>query len=548
MGIRTRLRNFLGFGSPAKPTQRRQYQGALISRLTADWLATQSSADAEIRTSLVKLRDRSRELVRNNPYAKQAKRTTQINVIGTGIRLQSQVLQLRGNKRDERINKLIEAKWEVWTRPQHCDVAGRYSFNQLEWLAAGALPESGEAIFRLIKRPFGGSKVPLALQMLESDLLDEAYAGNTLAPANEWRNGVEVDEWGRPVRYAFLTRHPGDYWFQNTTQRNEKHVFLSAAEIIHLFLPERPNQNRGVPWFHPVMMDAHQLQGYEEAAVIRARAGASLMGFVTNNEGELTPDAIENNQRISEFEPGTFKYLAPGENVTVPNIDAPDAQFEMFVRNKVRRFAAGFGCSYETLSRDFSETNYSSSRLSLLEDREHWRVIQNYLIENFHMRVFRAWLEMAVLSGELAFPDYELRPERYDTPRWMPRGWTWVDPLKEVKAYREAEQAGYMTKSQIVAQNGGDYDDNISEIAREEQFAKDLGVTLDRDILDPVALAMSQGGSESAPQPPAEPPAQPTAEPPAQPARAKRARKPKVAAAPTPDELLAAPDLDQPTP
>ena len=26
------------------------------------------------------------------------------------------------------------------------------------------------------------------------------------------------------------------------------------------------------------------------------------------------------------------------------------------------------GCSYETISRDFSETNYSSSRLSLLED------------------------------------------------------------------------------------------------------------------------------------------------------------------------------------
>jgi lambda family phage portal protein len=236
------------------------------------------------------------------------------------------------------------------------------------------------------------------------------------------------------------------------------------------------------------MADAHQLQGYEEAAVIRARAGASLMGFVTNNEGELTPDDIENNQRISEFEPGTFKYLAPGENVTVPSIDSPDQQFEMFVRNKVRRFASGFGCSYETLSRDFSDTNYSSSRLSLLEDREHWRVVQNYLIENFHMRVFREWLSLAVLSGELPFPDYELRPERYDTPRWMPRGWTWVDPLKEVKAYREAEQAGYMTKSQIIAQSGGDYDDNVSELAREQQLAKDAGLTLDKDLgLSPAA-------------------------------------------------------------
>jgi lambda family phage portal protein len=505
MGIRTNLLRALGFGKPAAAparTGRRQYQGAIISRLTADWLASQASADAEIRTSLRKLRDRSRELVRNNPYAKQAKRTTQINVVGTGIKLQSQVQQLRGNKRDDRINKLIEAKWEVWSRAEHCDVAGRYSFHQLEWLATGALPESGEAIFRIIRRQFGGSKVPLALQILESDLLDEEYTGATLAPANEWRNGVEVNEWGRPVRYAMLTRHPGDYWFQNVPQNNEKHVFLPADDVIHLFLPERPSQNRGVPWFHPVMSDAHQLQGYEEAAVIRARAGASLMGFVTNNEGELTADDIENNQRISEFEPGTFKYLAPGENVTVPSIDSPDQQFEMFVRNKVRRFASGFGCSYETLSRDFSDTNYSSSRLSLLEDREHWRVVQNYLIENFHMRVFREWLSLAVLSGELSFPDYELRPERYDTPHWMPRGWTWVDPLKEVKAYREAEQAGYMTKSQIIAQSGGDYDDNVSELAREQQLAKDAGLTLDKDLgLIP--------GASSTPTSPLEPPATP---------------------------------------
>ena len=490
MGLRTRLLSALGFNrapsaplAPTAPLRRRQYQGAIISRLTSDWLASQASADAEIRTSLRKLRDRSREMVRNNPYARQAKRTTQINVIGTGIKIQSQVTQLRGNKRDDRINKLIESKWNLWCRKESCDVAGRYSFHDFEWLATGALPESGEAVFRIIRRPFGSSKIPLALQMLESDLIDEEYNGGTLAAGNEWRNGVEVNEWGRPVRYAILTRHPGDAFFQNTAPRREKHIFVPAADIIHLFLPERPSQNRGVPWFHSVMADAHQLQGYEEAAVIRARAGASLMGFITNNDGELTPDDVENNQRISEFEPGTFKYLAPGESVTVPNIDAPDQQYEMFVRNKVRRFAAGFGCSFETLSRDFSETNYSSSRLSLLEDREHWRIVQNYLIENLHTRVFREWLSLAVLSGELPLQDYEVRPERYDNPKWLTRGWSWVDPLKEVKAYREAEQAGYMTKAQVIAQTGGgDFDDNVAQLAREQQAALDAGVRLDADL------------------------------------------------------------------
>jgi len=483
MGIRTRVMGFLGFGKP-NPARisRRGYNGAMVSRLTSDWMSTQASADAEIRTNLRRLRDRSREMVRNNPYARQAKRTTQINVIGTGVKLQSQVLQLRGPKRDTRINKEIESKWEMWSRATHCDCAGRYSFHEFEWLAVGAMCEAGEALFRIIRQPFGGSKVPLALQMLESDLLDEAYQGGTLSKKNEWRNGVEVNEWGRPVRYAILTRHPGDTWFQGTPDPNRKHIFLPADDVIHLFMPDRPGQNRGVPWFHSVMADAHQLQGYEEAAVIRARAGASIMGFITNNEGELIADDVENNQRISEFEPGTFKYLSPGETVNVPSIDSPDQQFEMFVKNKVRRFASGFGCSYETLSRDFSDTNYSSSRLSLLEDREHWRVVQKYLVDTFHMRVYREWLNLAVLAGELQFADYELRPERYDRPRWMSRGWSWVDPLKEVRAYREAEQAGYMTKAQIIAYSGGDYDDNINELAREQELAADAGVKLDKDL------------------------------------------------------------------
>ncbi len=503
MSIASNILGFFGVKENPKPIRRRSYQGATISRLTSNWMSSQNSADAEIKTSLKKLRDRSRELRRNNPYATQAVRTAQINVVGTGMKFQSLVLQLRGKKRDERINKAIEKQWAEWCRPENCDAAGRYSFYQFEWMASGALPESGEALFRIVRRPFGTSKVPLALQMIESDLLDEDYAGKTLNKSNEWRNGVEVDEWGRPVRYAILTRHPGDTFYLQSPASKKTHVILPAEDIIHLFLPERPGQNRGVPWFHSVMADAHQLQGYEEAAVIRARAGASIMGFVSNNDGELVGDEVENNQRVQDFSPGQWNYLMPGESVTVPDIDYPSQQYEMFVKNKVRRFASGFGCSYETISKDFSETNYSSSRLSLLEDREHWRVIQKYLIDNLHFRVFKEWLGLAVLSGELDFADYESRPERYCHPRWTAPGFPYVDPLKEVKAYREAEQAGYMSKSQIIAQTqGGDFDDVVAEIAREQEVARESGVKLDKDLgvqIEPEQLELELGSEPPAP-------------------------------------------------
>ena len=507
MGIRSNISNavkrVLGFGRNAQPLKgMRAYQGALVSRLTQDWMSSQLSADAEIRGSLRKLRDRSRELVRNNPYARQAKRTTQINIVGTGMKFQSLVLQQRGGKRDQRVNNLIEEKWAEWSEANSCDCAGKYSFHQFEWLAAGALCESGEAIFRIVRKPFGDSNVPIALQMIESDLLDEEYDDKLLNKKNEWRNGVEVDEWGRPVRYAILTKHPGDAYYLDYSANRKLHIFVDAKDIIHLFLPERPGQNRGVPWFHSVMADMHQLQGYEEAAVIRARAGASIMGFIQNDQGELIGDEVQNNQRIQSFSPGEFRYLAPNESVQIPDIDYPSQQYEMFVKNKIRRFATGIGCSFETISKDFSETNYSSSRLSLLEDREHWKFCQKYMIDNFHYRIFKEWLALSVLSGELDFIDYTANSKRYCKPRWTPPAQHYVDPLKEIRAFREAEQAGYISKSQVIAQtNGGDYDDIVSEIAREQDVADSLGVTLDKDLDLEVEMGQTEGNVNITPPP-----------------------------------------------
>jgi lambda family phage portal protein len=483
MGLRTRLKQAFGFGAPepqAEPPRRRRrtYMGARLSRLTADWFAGQTSADAEIKTSLRKLRDRSRQMVRDNPYARQAKRAVQMNVIGHGIQLQSQVMKLRGNKRDDLVNNTIEANWRRWCHYSACDVAGRNSFHQMELLAAGALPESGEVLFRIVRRPFGKSKVPLALQLIEADLLDDEYAGMTTSRTSEWRMGVEVNEWGRPLNYAFFTRHPGDSNLVGRMDDNRKHTIVPASDVIHLFLPERPGQTRGVPWFAPVMDDAHQLQGYEQAAVIRARGAASLMGFISSPEGELESDDVEEQQRLTDFEPGQFRYLNPGEKIEIPNLSAPDAQYEMFVRQKTRRFAAGLGVSYETISRDFSQTNYSSSRLSLLEDREHWKMIQIYLIETFHQRVYQEWLSASVLAGELNLPDYELRPDRYEgAAHWQPRGWSWVDPLKEANAYALMEDRGYMTKAQICGLLGGDMEENMKQLAFEQQLAMDLGLS-----------------------------------------------------------------------
>jgi len=234
-----------------------------------------------------------------------------------------------------------------------------------------------------------------------------------------------------------------------------------------------------VPMLASAIQRLHMVAGYEQAEVVRARASSALMGFITSPEGELMGDEVVDGERVSNFEPGVFKYLAPGESVTVPQLDAPDGQLEPFMRAMLRAMAAGVGCSYETISRDFSQTNYSSSRLSLLEDRENWKALQQFMIENFHRPVFEAWLEMAVLSGVLNLPAYETDPERYRQVRWMPRGWAWVDPAKEVDAYKEAVRCGFKTQADVVAEQGGDLEELLLARKAEVDRADELELYFD---------------------------------------------------------------------
>ena len=483
MGIRSAIFSWLQRGTPepAKPQRRRMYEGAKFSRLTADWVTGNTSADSEVYGSAQKLRDRARQLCRDNDYARQALRAIEGNVVGQGIPFQAQVRMMRGGGRlDAGVNDQIETAWKRWTAARYCHTGGKLTFHDIERLAVRACAESGEVFVRLVKQPFGGSAVPLALEVLEADLLDDGLNGRS-QQGNEIRMGVEVDTWGRPVAYHFLAYHPGDYQFSNQQISTQRHKRVPADEVIHLYRMERPGMTRGVTWFSSAIQRLHHLQGYEQAEVVRARASSALMGFITSPEGELMGDDVMDGDRVSSFEPGVFKYLSPGESVTVPQLDAPDGQFEPFVRVMLRAVAAGIGCSFESVSRDFSQTNYSSSRLSLLEDRDHWRILQNWMIENLHQRIFDVWLDMAVLSGALPLANYEIQADRYKAVRWMPRGWAWVDPGKEVDAYREAVRCGFKTLAEVVAEQGGDLEELMRGRRAELDEAEALDLKFDTD-------------------------------------------------------------------
>lgn len=481
MGKRKAQRGKVPTTAPVPRRGQRAYEGAMMSRLTADWVTSSTSADAEIDGSLVRLRNRSRQLVRDNGYAQQALRCIVSNVIGTGVRMQAQVQMQRGRDRqmDTEINEAIERRWAAWCHADTCHAAGQLSLQEIARLAVRAMAESGEVFIRLVPMAMGVGEVPLSLEILEADLCDEGKTSGPDVDGNEWRMGVKVNRWGRPLAYRFRTRHPGDV--SGSVGYEVKDV--PADEILHLRRIQRPGQTRGVPWFAAAIKSLHHLAGYQEAEVVRARAASSLMGFITTDgeaAGQVNGVEIE-GEYVTQFEPGVFKTLFPGQSVSVPQLDAPDGQFEPFLRAMLRGVAASTGCSFEQVSNDYSQSNYSSNRMSRQDSIEDWKGEQQYAIEHFYRPIFARWMDAAVGANDLQLPSYDTLRERYQAVRWYPRAWGFLDPQVEIGAYKEAVRSGFMTQAQVVAEQGGDLAELMRELAAERELAKKLGLTLDID-------------------------------------------------------------------
>lgn len=485
------------------------YAGARIGRTEAEWITQNTSIDAEIMSSLNKLRDRSRQLVRDNDHVQAIQRTIVNNVVGRGIACQSQVKMKRGGGLNKTLNDQINMAWYKWARRENCDVAGKLCFDEIQRVAMGSIFENGEILLRLIPQAMGNSRVPLAIEVLEPDYLDETFNLRIAQDSgNQIRMGVELNQWKRPVAYWFRTAHPGDMPMATASQSGARKR-VPANEVIHLFITKRAGQTRGVPWIHSAMLNLHHLHGYEEAEVIAARATACIMGFIESPEGETPADGVVDGDKVTDMASGIFKYLGPGEKMTSMIPTRPGGQFEPFVRSKLRTIASGSGVAYESVSGDYSQSNYSSSRLALVEIRDHWKILQAWLIDAMTQPIYERFLWGAVLSGEVKIGDFEVNTDAYLYPRWTPRGWSWVDPAKEVLADVAAVRAGFKTQSEVIAEHGGDFEELAVQREHEIEIAHQNGLIFDTNPADvndkgmaqPLAPGTSPDGADTVPQP-----------------------------------------------
>lgn len=459
---------------------KRSYEAARANRLTHDWTTVNTSANFEMRRSLRVLRARSRNLARNNDYIKKFLSMVRSNVAGPdGIKLQVRATNQSGEL-DRILNRKVEAAWKLWGYPEYASASGRLSWRDCQRKFCTTLARDGEVLVRFIaaNNPFG-----FALKFLSVDWLDETF-NERLVNGNRIIMSVEVDDDDRPVAY-WLTPPPADYQFIDTTIRRRTRV--PAEEILHTFLPDDENsdddsQTRGVPWIHTAMHRLKILGGYEEAELVAARVGASKMGIITEkapSEALYAGDEDEDNperQLLDSVQPGQFMYLEEGQGFETFDPSHPGQNYGPFVKAVLRAIASGLDVTYFSLASDLEGVNYSSARIGLLEERDVWRGLQNFQIEHFNRRVYIAWLKSAVMTGALDFTAREMMSVA--EPLWQPRGWKWVDPAKEIGAKVMAINNGLETRTDAIAEQGGDFEDVIATLESEQKLLEEKGIKL----------------------------------------------------------------------
>lgn len=460
-----------------------RYEGAANNRRTRNWQASNASPNAETSADLATLRARSRDLVRNNPYAAAGLDMLVAYQVGTGI-------VPRSRTGDLEIDRAANALWAEWGRS--ADSAGRHDINGLMAQVARSRAEAGEVLCLL--RPLAPqeadrrrSPVPLALHVLEVDHLDTASVRRLASPYDQ---GVEADAYGRPLAYHILPRHPGDWTAPAQSIR------VPAEYCLHVFRQDRPGQFRGTPDLAPVMARLRLLDEAEDAVLMQMLVQACVAAFVTSSEAagegalEAAPD--DTGTQVKKLRPGMIERLLPGEDVQFLN-PSGGGNFPTFARNQLHAIATGFGLTYDLMTGDLSQATYSSLRAGRLAFKRRLESLQwLVLVPQFCAPVWDAFISAAQLAGQLP-----ARPGRWPV-EWAPPRFEMVDPLKDTLAIREQLRLGLVNWFQAVAEFGEDPQGQAREIAQANGLFDDLGLILDGDPRRTAASGMAQDARQNA--------------------------------------------------
>lgn len=481
----------------------------------AAWQPRLVSADATILRDSAMIRARARDLVRNDPIAKNAVRMNRDAVSGSGLKLALRIdwrtLGMKSLEEAAAWQDHVTREWEAYAESSEfqADARREMTFSQMFALIDQADYVDGESL-SVIEMKDGFGLYRTCLNIIDIDRLCNPWG---TIETSRFRGGIERDLHGAPLAYHIRNGHPSDVGLNVeafTSQRVPRETEWGRPIVNHTFDRTRPEQSRGVSEFASIISTMWMLQQYNSteltsaitqaafAAVIQTELdwssavqvlGASALKNSGGNPisayayAHMEQSAEYHKARGITWQGSQIPVLGPNEKLDVVRPSHPNSNFEAFENAFVRKLAAGLGVEAHELGKNYREVNYSAARAALLAVWRTYKARRNRLITQFAMRFFGAWLEEAVAIGSVMLPDgvddfLVARPYLLKGT-FVAWGKPMIDPMKERQAQALGMQMGVETMEDVCAEDGTNWRDRIDQRAFERAYMINLGLDPD---------------------------------------------------------------------
>ncbi|MER1978047.1 phage portal protein [Pseudocitrobacter faecalis] len=480
--------------SRAKNRMRLQaYEAASPSRLHKAKRESRS-ADTAVYGSAVPLREQARKLDEDHDIVIGLLDKLEERVIGArGIQVEPQPLGLDG-KLHEPFAVELSRLWSEWSvRP---DVTSVYTRPEMERLLLRSALRDGEVFSQLVRGPVPGlmhaTRVQLSIEMLEADFVPMNLNG---AAGQQVRQGIIVNEWGKPTGYRVYKYHPANMGGIAAELKT-----IPAENMLHLAMRRRLHQLRGVSLLHGVITRLADIKDYEESERVAARIAASLGFYIKRGDSQSMGDDGEfsepGGQRHYDISPGMiYDDLRPGEDLEMVESNRPNVHLYEFRNGQLRAVAAGTRGSYSSIARDYNGS-YSSQRQELVEGFEGYNVLQNWFVGQYSRPVYRAFVDMALLSG-IDIPADVDRTTLYNA-LYLGPVMPWIDPAKEASAWKGIVRGGAGTEAEWVRARGQSPQEIKRQREREVDYNREHNLVFDSDAANDKGAILNAASNEPA--------------------------------------------------
>jgi lambda family phage portal protein len=435
----------------------------------------ESSPDYEldVADTLITLRKRSRQLIKDNPIAAGAQQTI-INSVGypTKIDVASDSLRKPNNGIQERqINDFLTEQFKA------CDITGTKSLRKmLEEVVSWTFGDGDILINLPLDKEREG--VQTVIELIEASRI-KTPAEKVKDP--NVRLGVEYYPRSGKIKGYWVKKSEK---LDNFSDRLQDFDFFPMykeyqgvrRKVTHLFkapMNARPKASRQYPVLTPCMHRFKLLKDYEEAVIVGARVAACFSAFILSNNPAINQRSIigdpptgsestsRKEKKIAKLKPGMVTFLkkdAQDVKFAAPNL--PGDNVDKFRLREYKLISMYLRIPYEVLFLDLSEANYSSWKGATLEAKKATARWRNDLVEIIDWYVFTILSEAMIKGLIRGNTDYLKVRER-----WPSAGF--IDPEKENRSNKLRLQNETASKQMLCEEEGNDYEEIQAEILKD---------------------------------------------------------------------------------